>query len=273
MKKLFLIFSVFSVLNSWGQVGIGTTQPNAQLDIVEGTELHKNGILIPKLTLVEIAQLQSDITDGTLTAQQVVDMAGLLFYVKDNNGQNELWHFNSAAIKLEPIDRKPKAFVKAILGSQPDYFINVDNHLKFDGELVDRGNNFTSLADASGPLDPGIGGFVASKKGLYEVYAQYHTDAAVSTGEYGISIFKTVVGGDFSVTSDREQLSRTSYAFTADLTVLNKLFRSVNTIVELEVGDRIDIFFNGDSAPLIGGILDLDRVRTYMITKLLVEDY
>lgn len=274
MKRLILIVFIFFSIQAIGQVGIGTTNPKAQLDIVKGADLNKNGILIPQLTLTEIAQLQSDITDGTLTAPQILDMAGLMFYVKDINGENELWHFNSSSTTLEPIYRKPKAFVKVVLLSQPDFFVNVDNHLEFDGELIDRGGNFTSAADASSATDPAIGGFVATKKGLYEIYAQYHTNLfAVSTGEYGISLFKTPMGGDFSEATNREQLSRTSYAFTANASALNKLFRSATTIVELNVGDRLDVFFNADSAPLGGGILDEDPIRTYMLVKLLVEDF
>lgn len=272
MKNLYFLFLLIGTSIVTAQVGINTTNPLAQLHVA-GTGTVNDGVIIPIMSPADVATLQAFLDNPGTTATQKNNLSGFMFFMENMDGENELWQCNRTTEKLEPVYRKPKAYVKSYLNSQPSYVINVDNHLEFDEEVIDVGNNFTSIGDASGATDPNLGGFLATRDGIFEIYAQYHTDDAVGTGEYGISIFKTPTGDDFTIAGNRQELSRTSYAFTANATAFNKVFRSASTIVELEAGDRIDVFFNSDSAPLIGGLLDMSSSRTFMTAKQIMETY
>ena len=260
----------FSVMTA--QVGINTTNPLAQLHI-KAVGSTADGIIIPVMSLTERATMQAFMDNAATTSAQKDELSGFMFFVQGIDGENELWQCNRTTEKLEPVYRKPKAFVRSDLISSPAFIVTVDNHLEFQNEVIDIGDNFTSLADATGGTDPNLGGFVAKRKGIYEVYAQYHTANAVGTGEYGISIFKTPFGLDFSSDTERQAQSRSSFALTGDATVLNKVFRSTRTMVELEVGDRIDVFYNSDNAALIGGALDTSGTLTFMSVKQIMEEY
>ena len=122
MKNPVIFLLLLMAFPSFGQVGINTTSPDAQLDVRssnQSTPSNKDGLLIPKVD-------DFPLTNPT-AAQQ-----GMLVYLTTTSGANEpgFYYWDNATVTWIPIAKDTKAWsVNGNAGTNPaTHFIGtIDN--------------------------------------------------------------------------------------------------------------------------------------------------
>jgi len=199
-----LVMLNFSV---YGQVGINTIQPTKDLDV--------NG----EIRVREVNQGNLSQGDSIL----VKDSVGVVKRV----GVSEI--FNA----------RNKSIVKAGLSNFSNYLLEVDllawNNIPFEEVIIDTNNDF----------DTENGYFIVPNDGIYRIYSRFRSSITLA-GEFGIGIFRVIPGVN-SESDYYDLLAKESY-LNVNVNVLNLIdlnvnppTRSVNTVAELEAGDRIVI--------------------------------
>jgi hypothetical protein len=93
MKKLSLLLFILLTIRGFSQIGVGTANPKAMLDVTSTT----SGVLVPRYTGAQIEAL-------SVSANQ----DGMIVYCTDNNSANATvtseghWYWNNTALKWMP---------------------------------------------------------------------------------------------------------------------------------------------------------------------------
>ena len=274
MRKLFGI-GVLATLLSYGQVGINTTNPKAILTIgKDGNESSiaiNNGMLLPKLTLTEKEILENKIQALLATESEdddldQDDLNGLTFYVYDEEtNKGELWYYDDGTKRLEPVRYNPKSFVKGVLSADA-LAGNDEQPIRFDSEDLDLNDEFGIVGTETSGVPPSttnLYGFIPKRDGIYEFFVQYHTNGAISSGNYGVHVYKTNEGDTYP--DNKQIVASADFAFPGG-NALNKVKRSVSTIIELKQGDIVDFYWSS-TLGVSGGTLSSNNAETFVTIK------
>lgn len=156
-----LLFPLLAI----SQVGVGTTTPQAMLDV--GGDLRVQTVSDGTVLAAETSVLIVDGTDSNIV-KKVPSKDIVNSYLKSLVKGNFLG--SSAGITITSLSW---------------------NTIPFDNEDIDENNEYdTALYD-----------FTASQDGVYEVYSQIKVDP-ISVGDFGIGIFKVVSGTETEIAQE-----------------------------------------------------------------------
>lgn len=165
MKKYLLFQMLLFPLLAISQVGVGTTTPQAMLDV--GGDLRVQTVSDGTVLAAETSVLIVDGTDSNIV-KKVPSKDIVNSYLKSLVKGNFLG--SSAGITITSLSW---------------------NTIPFDNEDIDENNEYdTALYD-----------FTASQDGVYEVYSQIKVDP-ISVGDFGIGIFKVVSGTETEIAQE-----------------------------------------------------------------------
>ncbi len=211
-KIILLIGGVFftSLLNA--QVGIGTNEPEASLDV--------SGDVRIKTTLAGTNEATKD---------SILAVDGFGFVKRVSAAQVYTQIVDSIQKNIN--NNTPGSFVKANFSVNGSSLINISlfanswSKIPFNQESFDVNNDF----------DTGGNTFTAPKDGIYNISAQFKLNTLLNVGQIGVGVLKSPNGGGAT-----EVMAREIYTSVSLLGVnVSPPTRKVNVLVKLNAGDQI----------------------------------
>lgn len=242
----FLALLLFTTI-SYSQVGINTDNPTADLEVVASTNLANgiyNGVILPRLSVLP--------TSGNVdfpTGEQT----GLLVYLDSNNEEEGVYVFDGTVYKI--ITPEFKTVVKAVfsgsnyvsttgMGNQPNNLVK----LPFNATTINRAPANTTAFETSGN---DVGEFIAPADGFYRINAQLLSQDYDQSRLHVLTLVRSDnANGDNPVTLAQDRkLHRGGLANNDDnITDEDRVVRTINTIVELNAGQRLELRFSDNFA-------------------------
>lgn len=219
MKRLVLVALFLSSLNSFAQVGIGTTTPQNRLDIEASSvtnPTNQDGILIPRMN-------EFPATDP------LVPQDGMLIFITGDGSESKGFYYWDNDIPAWVAIKDSSTVIRAEFsvdtgvnqgapGANPN-FVGW-NKIIFDSEITDTNNEY----------NPVTGVYTASREGVYSVTASVvstFNDGAGPT-PVGIGIYKNGVRW--------QKLDYVNSPFT-------DFSRSITANIYLDINDTVEIYF------------------------------
>lgn len=229
IRRIFFIgLCCFFNLVVYAQVGINTTSPNAQLDVVASSTsapTATDGFLPPRISV--------------LPTGMTSDQTGMMVYLTTDIGDSTpagIYIYNGTAFQnIFTVALEEKSIVNGHISTTFSAgSAGIDSYVQipFDVETFDLKNEFNTTTHT----------FTAKVSGYYRIYAQGSQIDFFDPGVHGIAIYKN--GSPIAVSR-----SKHPGAVGVD-TIYDGYTRSVATITQLNAGDTITFRFNQDRASL-----------------------
>lgn len=251
MKTFLIIVTAYMLFptNLVGQIGINTTDPKAELDLKArtfGTGFY-NGLILPTINFFP---------QGMLYPTQA--QAGMLVYLDSNTDNEGLYSFDGTLYidssdsfesiqkaSFEPSSSDYQSSTGSMNGN-PGNFLKIPFNFLVINKDRDGNSNFTTNTGSTQ-----VGEFVAPETGLYRVDAQLLSNDFDSTKLQVLQLVKTDNDGtsNLSVVAEQRWMHRGNTAGNNDnIATEDTIKRVINTIVALNLGQRLELRFNDNFA-------------------------
>ncbi|WP_124980979.1 complement C1q domain-containing protein [Nonlabens xiamenensis] len=218
-------------LNTYGQIGLGTNDPQALLDMRVSNQAapdNTDGLLIPRLD--EFPAVDPTFNQDAMMVFITGNATAVRgFYYWDNN--------SSSWVKVGRDATSDFSLTRVSLSGNQALAATGAQKINFDNVIFDINNEFDTANNR----------FVAQQPGYYRVNAVYHTVTAQSNSNfYGIAVF---VNG--SGVPSKEFAHHHAYNAAENA---SQVTRHINTVVYLNTNDYIEI----SAINFQAGVVELD---------------
>jgi len=235
MKKIFLFLILFSNF-TWSQVGIGTTLPQAELDVVSAN----NGLLIPRVSLINATD---NTTIQTLTVSELVYHTGSVglvlpgYYYWDGSQWVRLqtgassndWTLlgnsgtNASTNFLGTTDNVDLVFRRNII---------VSGRLGFNNSIFGRGSFATGTGNANTVF--GANSLIANTSGTTNAVLGFYNMLSNTTGSSNVAIGYSVLNSN---TTGRDNVSIGTYSSDANTSGRFNVAVGYNSLTDNSTGN------------------------------------